>query len=115
MNKLTHSYRYFEACCLRDYIFKVCLQARPTPAQLLAAAIATHFAVKLSQKLVLRFNKTKRISITYPEAVALYILSTGKKIGQYTDLEIAVVLPLIKDVESKIIFAPTNTSHDFKE
>ena len=111
MNKLRYKLRYHEACCLRDYLFKVTTNIKPQAAFILSSVVAVSFALKLSSKLVLRYNKSKTLSIPYSDALAIYILSAGKKIGDFTDLEMCVILPLIKDVESKIIYSPEFKLH----
>ena len=107
--KFTYKLTYLQACCLRDFLLKITGQVNPAPDELLAQQVLAAYAIKLNNRLVYQYAKTRSITLPLTASLSLVVLCKKFYFENYSIQELSVVQPIVADIKRHLVNLRTIT------
>lgn len=106
----SYAYTYQQARSLGQFIRGV--QVQPKPETLLAAAVLLNYLKKIANRVEFHFEGKKRFTLPVEVALAISVMCVGKTVKEYTPLELTVILPILAEVDKRLIKKPALTNEE---
>lgn len=108
--KATYKLTYLQACCLRDFMLKITEQVKPVADELLAQQVLVAFILKLNNRLLYQYPKTKSITLPATASLSLMVLVKKLSLNDLNAHEKGVVTPIINDCVQHLVNLRTITT-----